>query len=445
VADVTVAIERHSALSDRPGHLIRESCSQKVIRSSGAAALATAAVLAACMSPLQTPAPRTRVTALVGGRVLPSPQAAAIPDGVVLVEDAIITAVGARGAVHVPAGARVIDCAGGTVTAGFWNSHVHFTGDVFRAANTAPSESLAAALRAMLTSYGVVHVVDTGSDLLNTLALRRRIESGEVPGPSILTAGAGFAPAGGSPFYILPARIPELTRPADAVLVDAELSRGGDIVKLFTGSWATPRSIVVMPVDVVRAAVEVGHRRGKLVFAHPSNSPGARAAIEGGVDVLAHTFPASLDGSPWDRALPAMMKERGTALIPTLKLWPYELTRGGLPPDLIELVLGNGVAQTRAFAELGGQLLFGTDVGYMTDYDPTDEFVYLQRAGLAPAQILAMLTTAPAARFGRATGRLAPGLAADIVVLDGDPAQDVRAFAKVRTTMRDGRVLHGRT
>jgi len=445
VADVTVAIERHSALSDRPGHLIRESCSQKVIRSSGAAALATAAVLAACMSPLQTLAPRTRVTALVGGRVLPSPQAAAIPDGVVLVEDAIITAVGARGAVHVPAGARVIDCAGGTVTAGFWNSHVHFTGDVFRAANTAPSESLAAALRAMLTSYGVVHVVDTGSDLLNTLALRRRIESGEVPGPLILTAGAGFAPAGGSPFYILPARIPELTRPADAVLVDAELARGGDIVKLFTGSWATPRSIVVMPVDVVRAAVEVGHRRGKLVFAHPSNSPGARAAIEGGVDVLAHTFPASLDGSPWDRALPAMMKERGTALIPTLKLWPYELTRGGLPPDLIELVLGNGVAQTRAFAELGGQLLFGTDVGYMTDYDPTDEFVYLQRAGLAPAQILAMLTTAPAARFGRATGRLAPGLAADIVVLDGDPAQDVRAFAKVRTTMRDGRVLHGRT
>ena len=55
-----------------------------------------------------------------------------------------------------------------------------------------------------------------------------------------------------------------------------------------------------------------------------------------------------------------------------------------------------------------------------------------------------MLTTAPAARFGRArTGRLAPGLAADIVVLDGDPTQDVRAFAKVRTTMRDGRLLYG--
>ena len=410
----------------------------------GAIALATVAVLATgCSTPPPATGPGARVTALSGGRVLPSPQAAAIPDGVVLMEGATITAVGARETIRVPAGASVIDCSGKTVTAGFWNSHVHFTGAAFRAADTAPSEALAAALRAMLTSYGVVHVVDTGSYLPNTLALRRRIESGEVPGPSILTAGSGFAPAGGSPYYILPAKIAELTRPEDAALIEAELAGGADIVKLFTGSWATSSSIVVMPVDVVRAAVEVGHRRGKLVFAHPSNSPGARAAIEGGADVLAHTFPSSLDGSPWDRALPAMMKERGVSLIPTLKLWPYELQRAGLSADIVERVLGNGVAQTRAFAELGGQLVCGTDVGYMTEYDPSEEFVYLQRAGLGPPQILAMLTTTPAGRFGRPrTGRLAPGLAADVVVLDGDPALDVRAFAKVRTTIRDGRIIY---
>jgi imidazolonepropionase-like amidohydrolase len=101
------------------------------------------------------------------------------------------------------------------------------------------------------------------------------------------------------------------------------------------------------------------------------------------------------------------------------------------------------MAQTRAFAELGGQLLFGTDVGYMTDYDPSDEFVYLQRAELTPAQILAMLTTGPADRFGRAPhGPSAPGLAADVVVLDGDPGADVRAFAKVRMTMRNGRIIY---
>jgi hypothetical protein len=101
--------------------------------------------------------------------------------------------------------------------------------------------------------------------------------------------------------------VPELARPEDAALVEKELAGGADIVKLFTGSWATPRSIVLMPLEVAKAAAEAGHRRGKLVFAHPSNSPGARVAIEAGVDVLAHTFPTSLDGTPWDRALPGMM------------------------------------------------------------------------------------------------------------------------------------------
>ncbi|HEX3176562.1 MAG TPA: amidohydrolase family protein [Methylomirabilota bacterium] len=412
----------------------------------GVAALAAAAVfIAAACTAARPPADQRPVTALVGGRVFPSPEAPPIPDGVVLVEGTTIAAVGARREVRVPPHATVIDCSGGTVTAGFWNSHVHFTGPQFRTADSAPAESLTAALASMLTSYGLVHVVDTGSYLPNTMALRRRIESGEVPGPSILTAGSGFAPAGGSPYYILPAKIPELSRPEDAALVEAEIARGADLVKLFTGSFATPRSIVVMPVDVVRAAADVGHRHRKLVFAHPSNSPGARAAIEGGVDVLAHTFPTSLDGTPWDRALPGMMKDRGMALIPTLKLWPYELRRAGLPDSVVELVLDNGVAQTRTFAGLGGQLLFGTDVGYMTDYDPTDEFVYLQRAGLSATQILAMLTTAPATRFAAArAGRLASGFAADVVVLDGNPGDDVRAFAKVRLTMRDGRVIYQR-
>ena len=167
-------------------------------------------------------------------------------------------------------------------------------------------------------------------------------------------------------------------------------------MKLFTGSWASRTSIVVMPLEVVRAAVDAAHRRGRFVIAHPSNSAGARAAIEGGVDILAHTFPTELDRRPWDRALPGMMRERGMALVPTLKLFPYELKKVDLPPAVVATVLGNGQAQLRAFAELGGQVLFGTDVGYMTDYDPTDEYVFMQAAGLSYARILASLTTAPA-------------------------------------------------
>src|SRR5262249_62097104 len=111
--------------------------------------------------------------------------------------------------------------------------------------------------------------------LLNTtLALRRRIESGETPGPSIRTAGTGFVPVGGSPYYILPARLPELTTPdATAAAVNGNLDRGADVTKLFTGSWARRDLIVVMPVDLVRAATDAAHRRGQAGRAPPPATP----------------------------------------------------------------------------------------------------------------------------------------------------------------------------
>ncbi len=414
------------------------------------AAWLLAALLVSACGASRTEAPPTSaetVIALVAGRVQAAPEAMPIADGVVVLRKGLITDVGRRGEVRVPPEATVIDCAGATVTAGFWNSHAHFIQPTWRDAATAPAEHLTAALRAMLTSYGVVRVLDTGSEQANTEALRRRIERGEVLGPMIMMAAGSIVPVGGSPYYILPARLPEAASASAVVaIVDTALDRGAEGIKLFTGSWATPRSIVVMPVELVRVATEAAHRRGRFVIAHPSNSPGARAAIEGGVDILAHTFPAGGDRQPWDRALPGMMRERSMALIPTLKLWPYELAKAGVPAEATRAVLGTAQAQLRAFTDLGGQVLFGTDVGYMKEYDPTDEYVYMQQAGLSYAQILAALTTAPAARFGGAarTGRLAPGFAADVVVLDGDPAEDIRALARVRATLRAGRVIYRR-
>jgi imidazolonepropionase-like amidohydrolase len=410
--------------------------------------VAVALLAIACgTTPGPVPTSVMPVTALVGGRVQPSPDAAVIPDGVVLIEDATIAAVGARPDVRIPPGANVIDCAGGTVTAGFWNSHVHFTEPVFANAATAPADQLAGALRAMLTSHGVVRVLDTGSFPANTEVLRRRIASGEIAGPAILMASGSFVPEGGSPYYVLPARLPEVKSPAEAAaMVDGVLDRGVEGIKIFSGSWASQTSIVVMRLDLVRAVTETAHRRGKFVIAHPSNSAGARVAIEGGVDILAHTFPSELDRRPWDRALPGMMVERRMALVPTLKLFPSELRKLGVPRSVSDIVLGSAQAQLRAFSEAGGQVLFGTDVGYMPDYDPTEEYVFMQQAGLSYARILAALTTAPAERFGVATreGRLARGLAANVVVVDGDPERDIRALAKVRYTVRGGRVIYAR-
>ncbi len=88
-------------------------------------------------------------------------------------------------------------------------------------------------------------------------------------------------------------------------------------------------------------------------------------------------------------------------------------------------------------------MLFGTDVGYMDEYDPSDEYALMAEAGMTPRQILASLTTAPCTTFGEpARGRIAVGMAGDLVVLDGDPSRDVRAFGAVRCTIRDGRIIY---
>jgi imidazolonepropionase-like amidohydrolase len=82
----------------------------------------------------------------------------------------------------------------------------------------------------------------------------------------------------------------------------------------------------------------------------------------------------------------------------------------------------------------------------MTEYEPTDEYVFMQQAGLSYARVLAALTTAPAERLGAdaRAGRLAPGFAAEVVVLDGNPERDIRVLARVRYTLRAGRVLYAR-
>jgi len=148
----------------------------------------------------------------------------------------------------------------------------------------------------MLTRFGFTSVFDTGSKLDDTLALRHRIESGEIAGPRILTVGEPLFPPAGIPIYLrgLP---PELLRlmkepatPNEAVeAVDADLGRGADGIKLFTGSIMGGGKVKPMAVAIAQAAVTEAHRRGRPVFAHPSDVEGATIAVESGVDVLAHT------------------------------------------------------------------------------------------------------------------------------------------------------------
>jgi imidazolonepropionase-like amidohydrolase len=91
---------------------------------------------------------------------------------------------------------------------------------------------------------------------------------------------------------------------------------------------------------------------------------------------------------------------------------------------------------------VGGTILFGTDVGFQSKYDTTQEYEFMGRA-MSWREILASLTTSPSEFFKSPNeGKVAKGMRADLVVLDGDPAHDVRNFAKVSAAIRDGQVIY---
>ena len=376
--------------------------------------------------------------ALSGGRVIVSPDALPIDDATVVIVDGRIRDVGLRGRVTVPAGATIIDCAGLVTVAGFQNSHVHFTEDKWTDAGAQPASKLTAQLRAMLTGYGFTTVVDTASLLANTVAIRRRIGAGDVGGPRIITAGLALYPPAGIPYYVkdvVPAELIRLlpqpqTVAAAAESVRANIDGGADIIKLFTGSWVAPRQVLPMPISLASAAVAEAHRRRRLVFAHPSNVAGLEVALDAHVDVLAHAIDDVAGFTPGHLR---RMSEAHVVLVPTLKLLATNGRREVLD-------------QVRDYAREGGRILFGTDVGYLPDYDPAREYQLLEAAGLTWRDILASLTTEPAAVFAESErrGRLAPGMDGDVVVLGTDLEVGSRAFTDVRYAIKAGRVIYQR-
>ena len=121
--------------------------------------------------------------AMTGALVYPAPEEAPIPDGVVIVAHGKIIAVGQKGEISIPQGIQSIDCTGQTVVAGFWNTHVHFMEPKWNDAAHLPAQQLSSQMQDMLTRYGFTSVVDIGSGLQNTLALRSRVTTGEVKRP----------------------------------------------------------------------------------------------------------------------------------------------------------------------------------------------------------------------------------------------------------------------
>jgi imidazolonepropionase-like amidohydrolase len=353
----------------------------------------------------------------------------------VLVRDGMIRAVGSD--MVVPPSAQIIDGKGKTLLPGLFDAHTHL-GMMFG------EQFLRDAL-----DFGVTTELDMwGPDA--TLKLRNKISAGGLTDIADLrTAGTGVTVPKGHPTEMGGPDIPTLS-PGDDVqaFVDARIAEGSDYIKIIY-EHAYPTLTKQQLEDVVAAA----HRRDKLVVVHVSTQSEARDAIAAGADGLAHIFA----DSPPDPGFAEFAAGHHVFVIATLsviesaagvapKRWwegdarvaPYitQSMRGPLertmPPGFAEKVkLPYSEAAVGALHRAGVPVLAGTDApapGLAHGLSIHRELELLVLSGLTPLEALASATSEPARAFGfHDRGRIAEGLRADLLLVNGDPTVDIKA------------------
>lgn len=380
-------------------------------------------------------------TAIVGARVYPAADTPAIDDAVVLIRDGKIERVGPRRSTRVPRGYRVIEAKGRFVTAGFWNSHVHLTTPTYLRATKASDAELERELERSFTRWGFTTVFDLASTTAIASEVARRVETGRVRGPRVLSVGEPFYPNRATPIYARPFydvfKLPSAEVSTDALAVyraRRQIRDGADGIKLFTGSIVGEREVVHMPAATVAALSRATRALGKPVFAHPTDWTGLELAVRNGATILAHSAPLM---GEWSPEYARWLASRRIALIPTMSL--FEAQPHPSTPVAV------AVQQTTALHRAGGTVLFGTDAGFTDVFDTAAELRLLGRA-IEWRGVLASLTTGPAKTFGEGAsrGRVSRGFIADLVVLGGDPAVRAENLADVRLVITGGRTVFTR-
>jgi imidazolonepropionase-like amidohydrolase len=409
--------------------------------------------------PVVQEAPATKVVALKCGRLIDGDGGAPVLNAVVLLEDDRIRTIGTS--VAIPAGAEVIDLSAMTVLPGLIDCHTHLTmqmgGNYWKqlATTSAVDHAVLAPKYAKATlDAGFTTVRDVGSGGWVDVALKRAIDAGEIPGPRMVCATLGVGATGGhfdesglSPFL-------EIHEPSgiadgpDALrhLIRDEIKHGADVIKMAaTAGVLSNEDSVGAPqftLEEMKAIVDEAHMWGRKVAAHAHGADGIRSAVEAGVDSIEH-------GSLLDDAGIALMKQKGTTLVPTLEVGAYLLEHAatmGIPQHQIDksrqIALQSRDAVRRA-AAAGVKMAFGTDAGVFPHGINAREFALLVGCGLTPMQAIQDATKSAAALIGWSdrVGRVAPGLYADLIAVEGDPLADVTALEHVAFVMKGGVVV----
>ena len=395
------------------------------------------------------------------GRVIDGTGAKPDARNAVLIEDGRISAVDRFEAVGVTSDAELIDVPGGTVLPGFVEVHSHMhcsaSASTFDDLATDSHEALVAraveAVRAALGS-GVTTMRDLGSRNEIAFPIRSAIESGIVPGPHLMVAGTPITTTGGH-CHMFGTEADSLDEVLTALRGQVKL--GADWIKIMsTGGRFTPRTNPRMPqypVEVLRAAVVDAERLGVRVAAHCHAASGVRNCVEAGVHNLIHASWMSEDpegGYDYDPAVADEIAEKGLYVDPTIAA--TGALREVRAPGWLERNLGSGFDLERRYEILrdmwdrGVKFVTGLDSGM--DYLRFDDYAWVptlmvEKMGISPLDAIVSGTKTSADCLGvlDEAGTLEPGKRADVVVVQGDASNDIRALLSVDTVIKAGKVV----
>jgi imidazolonepropionase-like amidohydrolase len=387
------------------------------------------------------------------GQLLDPESGKAEPGQSLVIRDGKIAAIGPD--LAMPDGALVLDHSQSFVLPGLFDAHTHLCSTmsarwhveeflVYSLAEPAPFRAIRGVVNAReMLEAGFTTVRDLGNagDYAD-LALVRAIESGLVPGPTVVAAGRIIAPFGGQfrwrtrkdvladPEYYFADSRDELRR-----AIRENIYYGARVIKVVVDGQAYAYS-----EDDLRFIVEEARNAGRRVAAHCQTQEGARRAARAGVASIEH-------GWTLDDADLALLKKYDVTLVST------DFTVAVLEANAMETKAAQAfhaklVDRLRRAHAAGVRIAFGTDImlelpGQTRGSLALSYLGSFVEAGIPAADILRSLTTIPARLLGveKERGRLAVGMAGDLIAVPADPRTDLGALYRTELVVKSGRVV----
>jgi imidazolonepropionase-like amidohydrolase len=408
----------------------------------------TATSLATDRAPQDIPADALVIS---NGMVIAADGSDPIPDGVVVIKQDRILAVGHSTDFVLPQGVRVIDARDGTIMPGIVNAHVHGVASPLIRRND-------------FLLQGVTSVCDLGSALQQMPDFKQDFIS-TAPAARGFRAGPIITAIGGYPGVLWGSRLNyEVKNPDEARAAVVDLAaRGADVIKIALEPGSAQNSWPTLDMAEVKAVVEEAHTRGLLVRAHLQKTALLDLVLDTGVDVIEHVPGPSIsqrevlrllaDSSHFTVTLAyetelARIVSHNVILVPTLDASTTWCESSTLTDRQRHVCYDFFLEPVRQFHSLGGVLALGTDYNSAVPATqggmPLREMKLLLAAGLAPLEVIEAGTrnAAYVCGHGDDLGTLQAGKLADVIVVNGNPLDNIEAMKNIIVVIINGQVVY---